>query len=154
MPDAFLALITPLTGNGVPTHPIVTPPPYPDQGLPPGSPGSPAHPIFIPGAPPGTPGHPAHPIYITGNPSHPIHVPGVPSHPWLPGGSPSHPIAGFPDQGLPGGQPVPPGTIDPGPVPPELANQLIVAVHRPGQEWVVKSYTVAPDQGLPQPQPV
>jgi hypothetical protein len=38
-----------------PEHPIVTPPPYPDQGLPPGSPGAPAHPIAPPSGPAPTP---------------------------------------------------------------------------------------------------
>jgi hypothetical protein len=39
------------------------------------------------------------------------------------------------------------------PLPPELASQMVVAVKRPGQDWVVKSYDVVPDQGLPAPQP-
>lgn len=159
-------------GVGEPSHPIVTPPPYPDQGLPPGSPGSPSHPIYIPGAPPGMPGHPAHPIYIGGSPSHPIYIPGYPTHPIVPpGGSPSHPIylpvyPSHPIEGVgpgpshpialpPGGTPVPPDTINP-PLPeppPEYANQTIVAVKHPGQDWKVATYDVGPDQGMPAPTP-
>lgn len=76
-------------------------------------------PIF-PGAGGGTPGH--------------LPAPGEPGHP-------SHPIyggGGAPDQGLP----VPPQVwpSPPQPLPPDLAGQIIVAVHRPGQDWIVKSY--------------
>jgi len=128
-------------GPGYPTHPI--------QPVPPGSPGSPQHPIYIPGAPPGSAGSPEHPIYITGIPSHPIVV--------VPPLVPSQGLPGYPDQGLP----VPPGQLPGLPeVPPELASSIVVAVHKPGQPWVVKTYPVGPshpipptpDQGLP-PEP-
>ena len=91
---------------------------------------------------PGPGEHPAQPIYIPGYPDQSLPV----------GGAPSHPIAGFPDQGLPpGGTPVPPGTINPPlPVPPgALANQIVVAVHRPGQDWEVKAYPVGPAHPIP-----
>ncbi|HEV8503650.1 MAG TPA: hypothetical protein VGR63_18915, partial [Casimicrobiaceae bacterium] len=104
-------------------------PSYPDQGLPPGG------------------GHPSQPIYHPGHPDH-----GLPSQP--PGIWPS---PGHPDQGLPpGGQPVPPEVWPKPPappLPPELESQVVVAVHKPGQDWVVKSYPVGPDQGLPPGQP-
>lgn len=64
MPEPFLALITPLTGGapGSPSHPIHLPG-YPDQGLPGGSGGSPSQPIYHPGHPDhGLPAHPSHPI--------------------------------------------------------------------------------------------
>jgi hypothetical protein len=102
------------------------PPLYPDQGLPPGSASSPSH--------------PAHPIY---NP---------PSPPY-----PAHPMPPYPDQGLPGGTPVPPSVwpTPPQPLPPELASQVIVAVHRPGHDWEVAAFPVAPAHPIPPaPQPV
>jgi len=68
MPDPIFAMILPLSAG------------HPDQGLPPGSPGTPTHPI----APGGI--RPSHPIYPGGG-----------------GGEPTHPIVGYPDQGLPGG---------------------------------------------------
>ena len=108
MADAFLALITPLTGslaNGQPSQPIYLPG-YPDQGLPPGSPPTPSQPIY--------------------NPAQPDQ--GLP-----PGG---HPVG--PDQGLP---PLPQ-------VPPELTQQIIVAVHRPGHGWEVQAYPVAPSHPM------
>jgi hypothetical protein len=96
-------------------------------------------PIF-PGA--GAPGH--LPAPGGGAPGH-LPAPGEPGHP-------SHPISpgagGAPDQGLP----VPPEVWPnpPQPLPPELATQVVVAVHRPGHDWVVKSYpAVGPGQGLP-----
>jgi hypothetical protein len=102
----FLALITPLGGSpGEPTHPWVPP----SGEVPPGywggvAPPLPTHPIAPGGPPPSiwpSPGHPAHPIAPGGRP------PGI----W--GGPPL-----YPDQGLPGPQPIPtppiylpPGTI-------------------------------------------
>ena len=99
-----LCYITPVSGG------------HPDQGLPPGEPGTPTHPIELPPLPPGT--KPEHPITLPpggGTPSHPIFVPIEPAHP-IAGEppTPSHPIAG-------GGEPVtpehpislPPGTIWP-----------------------------------------
>jgi hypothetical protein len=111
--ESFLALITPVSSGGVPTHPIAPggPPPqiwpspgYPAHpiapgGPPPGiwpSPGHPAHPIAPGGAPPGiwpSPGVPTHPIYLpitpppdSGlSPTHPIYIPVYPSHPIYPG---------------------------------------------------------------------
>jgi hypothetical protein len=167
----YFALISPLSGG------------YPDQGLPPVSPGSPSHPwvppgsggvpshpIVIPGTPPGQPGSPTHPIYVPiypdlglppgspGSPTHPWVPPGAagwPSHPISGGGAPSHPIhiPGIPDQGLPPGEPVPPDQIVMPEPPVEYQDDLIVSVYRPGQGWTTTSYTVAPDQGQPAPTP-
>jgi hypothetical protein len=137
----YLALITPLTGNGN----------YPDQGLPQPQPPAgggpaPSHPIVIPGAPPGSPGSPQHPIYITGNPSHPIYIPGYPDQ-GLPGGGgarPDHGYVPYPDQGLPGmpGVPthpwVPPEGETLPPPPDEIVNEYVVAVWNPTKaEWTV-----------------
>ena len=115
----------PGTPPGVIWPPIGQTPGWPDQGLPPVSPGTPSHPIS--GG-----GEPTHPIAPpSGFPSHPIEgvywvivlIPGVgwryttiapglqPSHPIAPGVS--HPIVppagspGAPDQGLPQPQPEP-----------------------------------------------
>jgi hypothetical protein len=142
---------------GYPAHPIV---------LPPGSiSGTPEHPIYTPPMPPG---HPSHPIVlppntIGGTPEHPIYYPPVGgSPPGIWGGPPAYPdIGGPPPQpGIwptpPGGQPVPPEVWPQPPVPPlppELESSVIVAVHKPGQDWEVKSYPIAPDQGQPAPTP-
>jgi hypothetical protein len=114
MPEAYLALITPLTGAH-PAQPLPVPPVYPSHGLPGG-------------------GYPDQGLPGEGHPD------------------------GRPDQGLP----VPPGTIYP-PLPPELppslAGQTVVAVKRPGQDWVVKSYPpgpahpIAPTPPTPAPKP-
>ncbi len=133
MADPYLALITPLTGS----PPQIWPGPHP------------SHPIVLPGAPPGTPGSPSHPIYVPGYPDQ-----GLPPYPdqglppsvgvW-PGPSPSHPIA-LP----PGGTPVPPEVWPNPPTPPgDYASQIIVAVYRPGEEWEVKAYPVAPSHPIP-----
>lgn len=151
----YLALITPLTG-------------MPDQGLPPVSPGSPSHPWVPPGG--GQPGSPSYPIYHPGHPDHGLPaypdqgLPGAggqPSHPWVPppgssgGGQPSHPIhiPGVPDQGLPPGELVPPEAVQLPELPDEYADDLVIAVKAPGQEWRVTSYDVQPDQGQPAPTP-
>lgn len=171
----------PSHGPGFPTNPIVIPPDAISPGvpshpiyLPPSiwpSPGHPAHPIVIP---PGAigPGVPTHPIVLPppAHPSHPIVIPpgaispGVPTHPivlpplgiW--GGAPPYVDIGGPgsqpgpDQGLP----VPPSVWPPEPIPPlppALESQTVVAVHRPGQDWVVKTYPTGPDQGLPEEPP-
>ena len=126
----------------VPASATLGPGPRPDQGLPGGGQGGyPSQPIYHPGHPEhGLPAHPAHPIAPGGSggqPSHPIHIPGVP------------------DQGLPPGTEIPPGEISPPlpELPPEYADQLVIAVHQPGaEEWKVTAYEVGPDQGLP-PQP-
>jgi hypothetical protein len=101
-------------------------PDYPSQGLPGGGPG-PSHPIVLPGAPPGSPGSPSHPIYITGNPSHPIYVPGYPDQ-GLPGGQggvPTHPWV------PPEGETLPPP-------PDDIVNEYVVAVWNPTKaEWTV-----------------
>ena len=128
----------------------------PDQGLPPGSPGSPSHP-WVPPSPgypahpiaPGSPGSPSHPIY---NPAYPDQgLPGVPPGFWggvappypsqgLPGGQP------YPDQGLPGGgqnggTPVPEDVYTPAPIPEEIASQYVVSVYNPKtMGWTTKSY--------------
>ena len=82
--------------------------------------------------------------------------PGAPGHLPAPGGEhPSQGLPNFPDQGLPGGVPVPPDAINPPlpTLPPALDSQVIVAVHRPGQEWQVKAYPVGPSHGQPAPGP-
>jgi hypothetical protein len=109
----------------------------------------------------GLPGYPIDPGYGVGRPggghAGQLPAPGEPGHP-------SHPIApgapGIPDQGLPVPPQVWPQPPFP-PLPPDFASKVIVAVHRPGQDWVVKSYPVGPshpiapgapgypDQGLP-----
>lgn len=105
MPRPFLALITPLSGDEHPEHPIVYPPPLDPN------PPHPAHPIVIP---PDAiaPGVPTHPIYIPVYPAHPIVIPpGAidpgppprPEHPIvLPPPYPAHPIV------------IPPGSVAPG----------------------------------------
>lgn len=132
--------IAPGGGGGRPTHPIA---PggggnYPDQGLP-GDQPSIGNPIYIPpseGQPPG--------IWIPVFPSQ-LPSPGGTTPPW-----------GInidqPDQGLP----VPPDQLPGLPEPPTgLENKVIVAIHKPGEDWVVKAYdaNARPDQGLPQPPP-
>ena len=113
-------------------------------------------PIHHPGHPdhglPSQPGHPSHPIYHPGHPDH-----GLPAHPdqGLPGGSGGRPDQGlppFPSQGLPpGGTDIPSNELPMPEPPPDHAEDVIVAVHRPGEEWVVKAYDAdaRPDQGLP-----
>jgi len=93
---------------GVPTHPIVLPPPQPGHPIviPPDaiSPGHPSHPIALP------PVQPGHPIVIPpdaiepGVPTHPIYLPPVI---WPGPGVPTHPIAGEPPLGIWGGGSVP-----------------------------------------------
>jgi hypothetical protein len=89
----------PGTPPGVIWPPIGMPPVYPDQGLPPTSPGAPDQ-----GLPPQSPGAPSHPIAPpSGFPSHPIEgvywcivwIPGVGYRytTIAPGLQPSHPIA-------------------------------------------------------------
>jgi len=101
---------------------------YPSQGLP----GSPGHPRG--------PGHVSPPIFHPGHPDH-----GLPSGghvgnqlPWSPGS---------PDNSLP----VPPGITEP-PVPPDLASQVIVLWHLPGQvEWHGKVIDPSLSAGMPLP---
>lgn len=95
------------------------------------------------------------PIYHPGHPDH-----GLPSQPVHPGNRPPGSAGGRPDQSLPWapgspdqGLPVPPG-INPPPVPPNLAQQVVVLWHMPGQTaWhgkVIDPATInKPDQGLP-----
>jgi len=143
--------------SGTPEHPIYTPPSAPGHPsnpivLPPNSVGgTPEHPIYYPPNvwPPG--GYPAHPIAPGGGPSQ---GPGFPTNPIAPGGQPPGFWGGVAPPGVDNGLPVPPTTWPPEPIPPlppELSSQVVVAVHKPGQDWVVKSYPVGPDQGLPQP---
>lgn len=101
--------------------------------------------------PGGQGGYPSQPIYHPGHPDH-----GLPAYPdqGLPGGSGGRPDQGlppFPSQGLPaGGENIPSNELPLPEPPPDHADDIIVAVHRPGQEWVVKAYdNVQPDQGLP-----
>ena len=140
--------IIPVEGGGRPDNTLPQPPlgiwggggmPYPDQGLPGGQGGRPSQPIYHPG-------HPDH-----GLPAHPDHG--------LPGGSGGRPDQGlppFPSQGLPpGGTDIPSNELPMPEPPPDHADDIIVAVHRPGEEWVVKAYDAdaRPDQGLPGSQP-
>jgi hypothetical protein len=110
---------------------------------------------------PGSGNYPSQPIYHPGHPDH-GHLP-YPDQ-GLPGGGssgsgarPSHPIhiPGVPDQGLPEPTPIPPDQINPPlPEPPsEYANDLVIAVHKPGEPWDVYAYDIQPDQGQPTPTP-
>ena len=182
MGNPFLAMIVPMgdgagIGGGQPPYPSQGLPPFATQlpiiipGAPPGSPGSPSHPIYLPvypdqGLPGGQGGRPSQPIYHPGHPDHGL--PPYPSHPIAPGGPsggyPSQPIyhPGHPDHGLPafpshpielppGGTPIdPPTEIPP---PPGHEDELVVGVYKPGQGWEFKAYDVAPDQGQPAPSP-
>ena len=140
--------------------------PHPDQGLPGGQGGHPSQPIYHPGHPDhGLPPYPSHPIAPGGGqggrPSQPIYHPGHPDHglppfpdqglPGKPGGRPDQGLPPFPSQGLPeGGVDVPSNEL-PLPEPPEeYADDTIVAVKKPGEEWVVKAYE---DVGISNPQP-
>ena len=54
------------------------------------------------------------------------------------------------DPGFGGGVPVPPSLWPPQPLPPlppDLETEVVVAVHRPGQDWVVKSRPAAMPKG-------
>ena len=133
MPQMFW--IIPVESSGRPDNTLPGNQPYPDQGLPGGQGGYPSHPIYHPG-------HPDH---------------GLPAYPdqGLPGGSGGRPDQGlppFPSQGLPpGGENIPNNEL-PIPEPPaNHADDIVVAIHRPGEEWVVKAYDAdaRPDQGLP-----
>jgi hypothetical protein len=107
---------------------------HPSQGLP-GSPGHPSQGL------PWGPGHVSPPIFHPGHPDHGL--PSSPGHignqlPWSPG----HPDAGLP---------VPPG-VDAPPVPPHLAEQVIVLWHLPGQvEWHGKVIDPSLSAGMPLP---
>jgi hypothetical protein len=150
---SFLALITPLSSGGEPTHPIYNPP-YPSQG--PGFPTNPiapggpplgfwggtappwvSHPIAPGGPPPQiwpSPGVPTHPIY---NPPYPSQGPGFPTHPIAPGGPGLGFWGGTPpnyvDIGGPGPQPRPEHPIV---LPPDLPPTLPPPDSRP-VEWKV-----------------
>jgi len=154
MTQPYLALITPLTGH------------HPDQGLPGAQPGYPSQglppfatqlPIIIPGAPPGSPGSPSHPIYLPVYPSQGL--PGHQPHPdqGLPGGQggrPTHPIhiPGVPDQGLPPGQNIPSNELPPIPVPPEYQDDLVIGVKPAGStEWKFTAYDTSLTPGYPLP---
>lgn len=108
-------------------------------------------PIHHPGHPehglPSQPGHPSQPIYHPGHPDHGL-PPGSSS-----GGSPSQPIynPAQPDQGLPpGGTDIPSNELPMPEPPPDHSDDIIVAVHKPGEEWVVKAYeNVQPGNELP-----
>jgi hypothetical protein len=112
----------------------------PGYGRPGGGWGGPADPGF--GNRPGgaDPGY-GRPIFHPGHPDH-----GLPSGghignqlPWAPG----HPDAGLP---------VPPGVTPPAAVPPDLANQIVVLWHLPGQvEWHGKVIDPSLVAGMPLP---
>ncbi len=116
-------------GGGIAQHP------RPDQGL-----------------PGGQGGHPSQPIYHPGHPDH-----GLPAYPdqGLPGQQPGRPGQGlppFPDQGLPpGGEDIPNNELPLPEVPADYEDDIVVAIHRPGEDWVIKAYEQddKPDQGLP-----
>jgi hypothetical protein len=139
-----------------PNSPIISNPIAPGGTTPPW--GIPEHrpiignPIVIPpdnpgGQPPGIwiPVFPTNPIVVGpgGQPGHPGKPPGT----WGGGG-----IGDYIDAGLPPAQPLPPDELPGLPEPPaELADKIVVAVHKPGEEWVVKAYdpNARPDHGLP-----
>jgi hypothetical protein len=120
----------------------------PGYGRPGWSPADPDYgrPIFHPGHPDhGLPSRPPHvgggPIFHPGHPDH-----GLPSAPVRPDNSlpwaPGHPDAGLP---------VPPGITVP-PVPPNLAQQVVVLWHLPGQvEWHGKVIDPSLSAGTPLP---
>ena len=98
------------------------------------------------------PGHPSQPIYHPGHPDHGL--PPFPSQglPGQGGGRPDQGLPPFPSQGLPpGGTDIPSNELPMPEPPPDHSDDIIVAVHRPGEEWVVKAYEADthPDQGLP-----
>lgn len=154
MPNPVFAMIVPLSDGGLgigggPAEPPIFHPGHPDHGLPSGG-GRPSQPIHHPGHPdhglPSQPGQPSHPISGGGSPSQPIHHPGHPDH-----GLPSQP--GHPDQGLPPGQPIPPGEIDnelPDP-PAAYADKIVIAVKKPNEPWKYVAYETGtiPDNALP-----
>lgn len=126
----FLALITPVSSGGEPTHPIV--PGGPPVGVWP-PPGYPTHPI----APGGSPGSPTHPIY---NPAYPDQgLPGIPPGIW--GGAPV-----YPDQGLPGSQPIPshPIVIPPDGLAPGIPSHPIYWPPYPSQGPGFPTHPIAP----------
>lgn len=90
--------------------------------------------------------HPGHPDH--GLPSRPDHIGGRP--PGSAGGRPDNSLPwspGNPDQSLP----VPPG-INPPPVPPNLAQQVVVLWHLPGQtQWHGKVMDPSLVAGMPLP---
>lgn len=115
-PDQGLPPLSP----GQPEHPWVPPGNYPDQGLPPLSPGTPEHPWVPPqpgypdqGLPPISPGVPAHPIELPPDGT----IGGTPEHPiYYPPvapGVPAHPIE-LPPDGTIGGTPEHPIYYPPG----------------------------------------
>lgn len=149
------------TGPGFIGNPIVIPPapgqppgiwvPVFPSNLPsPGGPGGPppqmGNPIYLPGPPAG--------IWVPTFPSNPITNPGDPNNPggrppgtWGGGG-----VGDYIDAGLPPAQPLPPDELPGLPEPPAaIADKIVVAIHKPGEEWVVKAYdaNAHPDQGLP-----
>ena len=77
---------------------------------------------------------------------------GRPSQPIYHPGHPDHGLPAYPDQGLPeGGEEIPNNEL-PIPEPPaDFENDVVIAIHRPGEEWVIKAYEqdTRPDQGLP-----
>ena len=172
MAEPFLALITPLSSGGVPTHPIAPggPPPgiWPDPGhpahpivIPPDAiaPGVPTHPIYLPPVIWPSPGHPAHPIVLPpgsigpGLPTHPIVLPppAHPSHPIVipPGaiapGVPTHPIV-LPPLGIWGG--APPYVDIGGPSPQPRPEHPIAPGGPPPGIWPSPGH---PDNSLPLP---
>ena len=172
MPKTVFAMITLLEDGAFGGRPDNSLPGY-------GGSGDPGYdkPIHHPGHP--DHGLPSRPDHIGGGP---IHHPGHPDHglPSRPGAidpgygqggrdhisnRPPGSVGGHPDNSLPWGPnspdqglPVPPG-INPPPVPPNLAQQVVVLWHMPGQtQWhgkVIDPATIEkPDQGLPaQPPP-
>ena len=99
--------------------------PRPDQGLPGGQGGRPSQPIYHPG-------HPDH---------------GLPPYP-------DNTLPSIPDRidnALPEGEEIPNNEL-PIPEPPaDYADDVVVAIKQPGEEWVIKAYEqdTRPDQGLP-----
>jgi hypothetical protein len=138
-----------------PNSPIISNPIAPGGTTPPW--GIPEHrpiignPIVIP---PDNPGGQPPGVWIPLFPSNPI-APGGTTPPW--GISSDRPWGGggvgdYIDNSLPPAPPVPPEELPGLPEPPEaLADKIIVAVHKPGEDWTVKAYdaNARPDHGLP-----
>jgi hypothetical protein len=151
MMTPFLAMITPLSSPGEPTHPIAPPPLYPGQGLPPGIWGGPGS------LPPGIWGGPGSlPPGIWGGPG--SLPPGIGGGPIIPPGSPGFPgqLPVFPPSAgqLPVFPPVgvTPHTAVAGAPPPAVDAEhgawILVNIGT-GYVWAWAQSPGAPSQGLP-----
>ena len=138
--EGTLALIVPVSGAGVPSHPIAPGGGHPSHPWVPPS-GEPSNPIALP--PPGI--WPAPPGPDQGLPATPPggHIDN--SLPIVPG-VPIYPDAGLPEgPGGPSTQPLPPGVVWP-PLPPQFTGKVIalVIVFGVGYRWAVLDLDLKP----------